>query len=241
MEVIPAIDLRDGRCVRLYQGDFSREEVFSDDPVAVARGWQAQGATRIHVVDLDGAATGSLSNLGVIEGIASAVDVPVQVGGGIRSLDAARRLVDMGVRRIVLGTSAVEEPALVARALHAFGQEAVVVSIDARDGRVAVRGWAAQSDLDALDLVRSMASLGVHRFLYTDIARDGTMTEPNFSAVADVLGLGEPVIAAGGIAAVKHLVRLARLGAEGAIVGRALYAGAFGLPEALEAVLGVEP
>ncbi len=241
MEVVPAIDLKDGRCVRLYQGDFSREEVFSEDPVEVALRWQEQGATRIHVVDLDGAASGSLSNLGPIEQIVSAVGVPVQVGGGIRSLAAAQRLVGMGVDRVVLGTSALEEPALVARTLRAYGREAIVVSIDARDGRVAVRGWVAQSDVGALDLVRQMASLGVHRFLYTDIARDGTLTEPNFEALAEVMALGEPIIAAGGIASAEHITRLASLGAEATIVGRALYVGAFTLPEALAAAEGERP
>ena len=236
MDVIPAIDLRGGRCVRLYQGDFAQESVFSEDPPEVALGWEAQGALRLHIVDLDGAATGRPENLAVIAAVLARVEVPVQVGGGIRTLDTAQRLVELGVQRLILGTSAVEDPAFVARMLYAFGPEAIVVSVDAREGRAAVRGWRDQSSVRAADLVRQMASLGVHRFVYTDIARDGTLTEPNYDAFAEILALGEPVIASGGVSSAEHLVRLAALGAEAAIVGRALYTGDLDLRQALEAV-----
>ncbi|MBI4234240.1 MAG: 1-(5-phosphoribosyl)-5-[(5-phosphoribosylamino)methylideneamino]imidazole-4-carboxamide isomerase [Chloroflexi bacterium] len=237
MEVIPALDLKGGRCVRLYQGDLGQEEVFSDDPLGVALRWQREGARWLHIVDLDGAAAGHPVHLEVVKGVAAALNIPVQLGGGIRSLEVARRALDFGVRRLVLGTSAVREPHLISQMVDLFGPEVVVVSVDARDGRVALQGWKEHSDISAKDLARAMAGLGVRRLIYTDIARDGTLTEPNFAAIDEMVAeSGLPVIAAGGIASVEHLVRLAALGVEGAIVGRALYTGSIGLQEAIAAV-----
>ena len=168
MEIIPAIDLRAGRCVRLYQGDYDRETVYSDDPVRVALEWQEMGAPRIHLVDLDGAASGVQANLDVVRRIANAVDAPIQLGGGIRSVSAAESILDMGVQRIILGTSAVETPSFVEQACRRFGADAVIVGVDAKDGMVAVRGWRETSSTSALDLIHSMAALGVKRFIYTD-------------------------------------------------------------------------
>jgi phosphoribosylformimino-5-aminoimidazole carboxamide ribotide isomerase len=237
MEVIPAIDLRGGRVVRLYQGVYEKEEVYSEDPIALALHWQALGAPRLHLVDLDGAAEGPMKNLGVINGIVAAVDIPVQVGGGIRTLKIARELLSMGVQRVVVGTAAVESPQLVARLLRRLGAEAVVVALDARGERVAIRGWKEEAPLSPEDLLRHMAALGVRRFLYTDVLRDGTLTEPNFAAIARLVEISPyPILVAGGIGSVEHLARLARLGVEGAIVGRALYTGAIALPQALEVV-----
>ena len=237
MEVIPAIDLKDGRCVRLYQGDYSQEQVFSDDPVEVALRWEELGAPRLHIVDLDGAATGQPGNLEVIGAIAAQATVPLQVGGGVRDLETATRLVEMGASRVVLGTIAVEEPALVTVALERLGPEAVVVSVDARNGQVALRGWREQSQVSALALLQEMTLLGVGRFIYTDIAQDGTLTEPNFSALAELLPLvSRPLVVAGGISSLAHLHWLAELGAEGAIVGMALYTGAIDLPQALQSL-----
>lgn len=236
MEVIPAIDLRGGKCVRLYQGDYAREQVFSDDPVATALRWQREGAPRLHVVDLDGAASGHPANLDAIHRIAAAVSVPVQVGGGVRSLETARRLLDAGVGRVVLGTVAVEQPDVVRQAIHALGAERVAVGVDARDGRIAVRGWKEQSSLDVLDLVARMESLGVRCFIHTDIARDGTLTEPNVDAIAQVVARAKgDVIASGGVSRIEHVVRLAGVGAAGCIIGKALYTGDLGLAEALAA------
>ncbi|MSQ11168.1 MAG: 1-(5-phosphoribosyl)-5-[(5-phosphoribosylamino)methylideneamino]imidazole-4-carboxamide isomerase [Dehalococcoidia bacterium] len=237
MEVIPAIDLRGGKCVRLYQGDYAREQVFSDDPVSVAMRWQQEGAPRLHVVDLDGAAEGSPGNLAVIGRIAKSAAIPVQVGGGIRTLATARRLLKLGVDRVVLGTVAVEKPALVRQAVERLGADRIVVALDARDGKVAIKGWREQSSVDALDLLRQMQAAGVRVFIYTDIARDGTMTEPNFTAIARMARQAPgQVIASGGISREEHLVRLARLGVAGAIVGKALYTGGIMLPSALAAV-----
>ena len=234
MEVIPAIDLRGGRCVRLYQGDFDREEVFGDDPVAMALRWQSEGATRLHVVDLDGAASGSPGNVDAIRAIAASVGIAMEVGGGIRDMDKAVLLSDAGADRLVLGTSAVEDPDLVTRMLDRFGADSVVVSVDARDGWAALRGWKLPTQMRALELMERMVALGIVRLEYTDISRDGTMTEPNFEAVTEALNhVKVPIIAAGGIASARHLERLAGLGVEGAIVGTALYIGAISLPEVL--------
>ena len=235
MEVIPAIDLREGRCVRLYQGDYAQEEVFGVDPVAIALRWQSEGATRLHVVDLDGAASGSPGNVDAIQAIASSVGITLEVGGGIRDMEKAVLLSDVGADRLVLGTSAVEDPDLVIQMLERFGVDSVVVSVDAKDGWAALRGWKQQSQMKALELMDRMVALGVRRFEYTDISRDGTMTEPNFESVTEVVNhVSVPIIAAGGIANVRHLERLAELGVEGAIVGKALYTGAISLAEALE-------
>ena len=239
MDVIPAIDLRGGRCVRLYQGDYDREEVYGLDPVAVALRWQSEGATLLHVVDLDGAASGEPANLDAIRAIAAAVDIPVEVGGGIRDMDTATAVAESGASRLVLGTSAVEEPEFVSRMLDRFGGGVVVVSVDARDGWAALRGWKQPSWLRALDLMGQMTTLGVELLEYTDISRDGTLTEPNFEAVTEAVNnVSVPIIAAGGIATVRHLVRLAGLGVGGAIVGKALYTGAVDLREALQVAAG---
>ena len=234
MEIIPAIDLRGGKCVRLYMGDYDKETVYGDDPVEVARRWQEQGARRLHVVDLDGALLGEPANLDVISNIVRSVNIPVQVGGGIRRILTAERLLQLGVARVILGTAAVDDPNLVAEACHCFG-EAVVVSLDAQNGVVAVRGWKAHSTVPVADLVDRMAEAGVRRFVYTDIGRDGTLTEPNFEAVADLLKKTTlPVIVAGGVSSVEHIRRIKALGAEGVIVGKALYSGDVDLNEAIK-------
>ena len=235
MEVIPAIDLRDARVVRLYQGDFQKETVYSEDPLRVAGDWQAAGAPRIHIVDLDGAKSGLPTNLGVVGSIAAQVDVPLQMGGGIRTLDTARKVAEMGVQRIVLGTAAVSDPKLVSQVCQALGREAVVVGVDARDGQVAVQGWSERASVTAKELMHEMVALGVGRFVYTDIARDGTLEGPNFQAIgALVEAIGVPIVASGGVASMEDLERLAEIGVEGVIVGSALYEGTVDLHEAVE-------
>lgn len=237
MEVIPAIDIRGGKCVRLYQGDYDRETVFSEDPAAVASRWAELGASRLHVVDLDGARDGVSANLSVVGEIASAVSVPVQLGGGIRTIEAARAAMSAGVDRVIIGTAAVENPDLAACLIEALSADAVVVSVDARDGYVAIKGWTEGSRTRASTVVEQMEHRGVRRFMYTDIVRDGTLEGPNLPAIEELMnGTESRLMAAGGISSVEQLLSLAGLEIEAAIVGKAVYTGDIDLGEALEAV-----
>ena len=236
MELIPAIDIRDGRCVRLYQGDYARETIFSDDPPAIARRWQEEGAPRLHLIDLDGARAGEPVNMQVVEAIADAVSIPCQVGGGIRSLDTVARYLEMGVQRVILGTVAVRAQTLVAEACYRY-PGAIIVGVDARNGRAAISGWLERSEEKADALMARLVEVGVPRFIYTDIARDGTLKGPNLAVLTRVVkAVRVPVVASGGIASLDHLRSLAKTHVEGAILGRALYDGALSLPEALRAV-----
>jgi len=234
--VIPAIDLRGGQCVRLLQGDYNRETAYSTDPVAVARRWQSLGALLIHVVDLDGARSGAPGNQDVIAAICAAVSVPVEVSGGFRSLETIRAAFAYGAKRVQIGSAAVRDPALV-RAAVAAHPAGVVVSIDALDGEVRTDGWTEAGGINVLDLARQMAAAGVPRIMFTDIGRDGTLSSPNFEALAGlVAALEVPVVASGGVSTIEHLQRLAEIGCEGAIVGKALYEGTLDLAAALAAI-----
>ncbi|MBA7605200.1 1-(5-phosphoribosyl)-5-[(5-phosphoribosylamino)methylideneamino] imidazole-4-carboxamide isomerase [subsurface metagenome] len=194
------------------------------------------GAPKLHIVDLDGAATGELRNLKIAKEIASAVLIPTQLGGGIRQLETIEELLKADIERVILGTAAVENPNLIEKACRKF-RESVIVSIDAREGHIATHGWRQETELTAIEVAKSMVRLGVKRFIYTDITRDGTLTEPNFTAIAELIdAIGLPVIAAGGVSSVNHLRVLKKLGAEGAIVGKALYTGDINLKQALAAL-----
>ena len=195
--------------------------------------WQALGVPRLHIVDLDGAAKGELGNLGIIKDIASALLIPTQLGGGIRRLETVEKLLKAGVERVILGTASVENHQLVREVCQRFGAS-VIVSIDALEGHLATHGWRQQTELTTIDFARAMAKLGVRRFIHTDISRDGTLTEPNFTSVTELIdAISLPVIAAGGISSLNHLKMLKKLGAEGAIVGKALYTGDIDLKKAL--------
>ena len=241
MEIIPAIDIRGGRCVRLDQGDYDRETVFADNPVEVARRWQASGATRIHVVDLDGAREGGPRNEDVIRDVIACVDIAVQVGGGVRDVAAIGRYIAAGADRVAIGTIAIKDPTVLVNAVGMFGDR-IFVGVDARDGLVATEGWRETSEVRALDLIRQLSGFGVRRIFYTDISRDGMLGGPNFSAIQEVVenaaGQASPmaVIASGGISSVEHLRRLKLIGVEGAIIGKALYTGTLDIAEALRAV-----
>ncbi|MFH1639776.1 MAG: 1-(5-phosphoribosyl)-5-[(5-phosphoribosylamino)methylideneamino]imidazole-4-carboxamide isomerase [Chloroflexota bacterium] len=236
IDIIPAIDLKNGKCVCLYQGDYAKETIFSDDPVEIALRWQSLGAPRLHIVDLDGAVDGDVVNMAIIREIAGAVQIPIQVGGGIRDMATIEKLLKAGVERTILGTAAVEDPEFVRKACRRF-HDAIVVAIDARDGYLATHGWRQETDLTTIDFAHAMALLGVRRFIYTDINRDGTLTEPNFSAIYEMVsGIRQRVIASGGIATLNHLKVLWRLGVEGAIVGKALYTGDINFKQALDAI-----
>ncbi len=238
MEIIPAIDIKNGKCVRLYQGDYSRQTVFDANPAAVALRWKSRGARWLHVVDLDGAATGEMGNVMVIEEIIRTSGLLVQMGGGIRREEVAEELLRKGVNRIILGTAAIENPELVKRLCRRFG-EAVVVGLDTRNGMVSSHGWQKDTVIDVLQLGQWMVKLGVGRFIYTDIKRDGTLTTPDFETVEKLVAeLPVPIIASGGISRLEHLQRLEELGVEGAIIGKALYTGDIDLKEAISSIGG---
>lgn len=236
MLIFPAIDLKEGRCVRLYQGRMEDATVYNDDPVAQALSWQAKGAQMIHLVDLDGAFEGEPKNLEAVKGILEAVTVAVQLGGGIRDMATIDRYLRLGVSRVILGTAAIKNPDLLSDACHEYGQR-IVLGLDARDGWVATDGWAGTSEVTALELAVEMKKRGVSRVVYTDISKDGTLAGPNLKATADLARkAGLKVIASGGFATiddVKVAAALVNEGVEGAILGKALYTGAIDLEEAI--------
>ena len=236
MIIFPAIDLRGGKCVRLIQGDFAKETIYSDDPQATALRWQASCAKFLHVVDLDGARAGSPQNLDAIKKILDAVDIPLEVGGGIRTLDDAEKLLSLGVRRVILGSVAVEKPALVAEAVRHFGDK-IVVGIDARGGIVAVHGWEKSSGVAASDLAKQIVAAGVKTIIYTDISKDGMMSGVNAAAFAQLAkSSGAQIVASGGVKSIEDIRALKAVessGVVGVIVGKAIYTGALDLAAAV--------
>jgi phosphoribosylformimino-5-aminoimidazole carboxamide ribotide isomerase len=227
MILIPAIDVKDGRCVRLRQGDMAAETVYATDVLAVARQWQLQGADLIHIVDLNGAVDGEPRNLSEIQSVINTVSVKVQVGGGIRNIDTVRRYLAAGVSRVVLGTAALTDRTLLEEACKEFPRR-ILLGLDARDGRVAVKGWTTLSETKAIDLLKELSGYDLGAVIYTDIARDGMLNGPNIPALREVVDRSSfPVIASGGITRVEDLLAIRSLGPriEGAIVGKALYDG----------------
>jgi phosphoribosylformimino-5-aminoimidazole carboxamide ribotide isomerase len=239
MDIIPAIDLLQGQCVRLYQGDYAQSQVFATDPVAVAQNWAQQGARWLHLVDLDGAKTGEPVNLPTISKIVAAVDIPVQVGGGLRSQERIAEFLAMGVQRVIVGTVAIENPVLVSQLCQAYPGQ-IVVGIDARDGKVATHGWLETSTVSAVTLGEQAAANGAAAIVYTDIQRDGTLQGPNLPMLREMANaVSIPVIASGGVSALTDLLSLLSLeplGVTSVIVGKALYTGNIDLPEALRAI-----
>jgi len=236
MIILPAIDLIDGRCVRLYQGDYAQVTTYASDPVMVARRWQEAGASWLHVVDLDGAKAGCPVNDALIARICLKTGLRVEVGGGLRTVEHIERVFDLGAERVILGTAALLDREMLSHALQRWGEH-IVVGLDARDGLVAMSGWREISRVQAGDLARELSATGVRRFIYTDIARDGTMQGPNLAtlrAMLDALrGSDSSLIASGGISSLADLQQLATLEIEGAITGKALYTGALDLAEAV--------
>jgi len=239
MIIIPAIDLRGGRCVRLTQGEPSAETVYSENPVTIARQFVESGAEMIHIVNLDGALNQNDSaNLKALERLLPEVNVPIQFGGGVRSIDDVRRLDELGATRIVIGTTAIENPILLQHIIDEFGST-IVVGIDAREGKVATRGWQKTLDVTAVEFAQKVAGLGVERIVYTDIARDGMLTGINVEATREIAEMsGLHVTASGGVASLDDIFALkeiAQFGVDSVIVGKALYEGVFTLGEALDA------
>lgn len=235
MEIIPAVDIRGGRCVQLQQGDYGRETTYGEDPVAMARHWRAEGATRLHVVDLDGAKSGRPEQRDLILQLIAAAgdDLPVQVGGGVRRIEDVAGYLDGGAARVILGSAAIKDQETVLNACSRYPGR-IVVALDARDGKVTAEAWHEVSEVDAIDLAEELEAAGAPRFLYTDVRRDGMLRGPNLEGLrALVERISAPVIASGGIGTIEHLRATEATGAEACIVGTALYEGAFTLREAL--------
>ncbi len=238
MRIYPAIDIKDGKCVRLMQGRFSDVTVYGDDPAEAAAKWEALGGEYIHVVDLDGALKGRGVNSEIIKRICSRVSVPVQTGGGIRTAEDIEQRLSCGVRRVIIGTKAVSDPEFIRDMAARYGDR-IAVGIDAKDGYVAVNGWETLSDFTAVEFAKRVVGLGVGTIIYTDISTDGTLKGPNVAAMAEMAAaVDADIIASGGVGDIEHIRQLAPTGVEGVIIGRALYTGAVELPEALRAAQG---
>ena len=239
MEVIPAVDIKGGKCVRLRQGEFTQVETYVEDPVKYALRWQQEGAKRLHIVDLDGARVGMPQNLDAVRQILRRVTIPVQLGGGIRNAEVIERVLNIGVSRVILGTSVAQNDDIARSALMMYGEK-VIVGIDAKDGFVAISGWMERTNESAVAFAKRMVGFGAKRIIFTDIARDGMLTGPNLQALGEMLSAVQiPIIASGGVGSLDHIRSLGSLFAsnlEGVIVGKALYTGAVSLPEAIGAV-----
>lgn len=235
MQLYPAIDMKGGKCVRLTQGLFDNVKVYSDTPADMAKLWVSQGASFLHIVDLDGALAGCSVNEAAIRAIVAAVDVPIQLGGGIRNAQAVEYMLNLGITRCIIGTRAVERPEFIRELILQFGAGHIVVGVDAKDGMVAVEGWEKVSDLTALDLCLKMKEYGVEHIVYTDISKDGTLTGPNVAYTKELTErTGLDIIASGGVSCMEDLIRLDDCGIHGAIIGKALYENRVSLPEAVE-------
>jgi phosphoribosylformimino-5-aminoimidazole carboxamide ribotide isomerase len=232
MIIFPAIDLKDGKAVRLSKGDFNKVDVFSDKPWEVAKGFEEKGAEWIHLVDLDGAKDGENKNLDVIKKIREVVNVKLQLGGGIRTLETAEMLLNMGIDRIILGTAAIENPELLKDLVEKYGEK-IAVSVDEKNGKAATKGWLEESSIGAFDLCKSLQEIGVKTIIYTDISKDGMMAGPNFDAYVKINKLGVDVIASGGVSTPEDIAVLRKADIYGAIVGKAIYLGKIKLEEVL--------
>lgn len=234
MVIFPAIDIKNGKCVRLLQGRAEDETIYGNDPVEMALSWEKQGGEYLHVVDLDGAFDGQSPNEETVKSMAKAVSIPIQLGGGIRSMDKIQRLLeDYGIQRVILGTAAIENTELLQRAVDKFG-ERIVVGIDASKGKAAIKGWVQKTDISAVDLGRRVKDIGVNTVIYTDISKDGMLSGPNKQETKEMIDkTGLNIIASGGITDLDDLRQMKGIGAAGAIVGKALYTGAIRLSDAL--------
>ena len=234
MQLYPAIDMKNGQCVRLRQGAFKDITIYSDAPEKVAAHWQEKGASFLHLVDLDGALAGYSVNEEVIRRIADTVSIPIEIGGGIRSGEAVERMLGLGVRRVIIGTKAAEHPEFLRDMVRTFGEEAIVAGVDAKDGMVAVEGWEKVSSLTASDLCLTMKEYGVRHIVYTDISRDGMLSGPNVEATRKLTEeTGLDIIASGGVSCMEDLKCLHEAGIRGAIIGKALYENRIDLAEAV--------
>lgn len=233
MIIIPAVDILGGKCVRLFQGDYDKSKVYSADPLETALKWQKQGASILHIVDLDGAKDGIPTNFEIIANIAGKLSIPIQVGGGIRNARTIQKYLEAKVFRVILGTILLEDFEFARAAFEEFGNQ-IIVGLDAKNGILMKKGWTFESGLYVFKTAQKLEDLGAKRFIYTDISRDGSLTEPNFKALKKLVdNVNSPVIASGGVANINQIRQLTNTGAEGVILGTALYEGRIDLKEAL--------
>jgi phosphoribosylformimino-5-aminoimidazole carboxamide ribotide isomerase len=233
MKIFPAIDMKNGKCVRLYQGEFSSSEVVGEDPLQTALSFKAQGAEYLHMVDLDGALSGTIGNADNINKVITNINIPIQLGGGIRSIEVIEMLLKKGLNRVILGTAALNNPSLVKESIKKF-RDKIAIGIDARDGYVAVEGWKTNSKIEYIDFAKQMEYIGVKTIIFTDISRDGTLTGPNFEATGKINDqVSCNIIASGGMKNIGDIKKLVKMNMYGAIIGKALYSGNISLAEAI--------
>lgn len=236
MKIIPAIDIRDGKCVRLFQGDYARETIYADSPVTMALKWKKQGAKILHIVDLDGAKKGKLINLEAIRKIIRETSLPVQIGGGIRNIASIKRLIEAGVSKIILGTIAIEDKVLFRSIINKY-QKKIIVSLDTNNNRLMTNGWLQTRSLDLIKVVKQLEKIGIKTIIYTDVSRDGTLTEPNYKMIDTIRkNTKMDLIIAGGISSIEQIKKLRVMGVEGVIIGKALYEGKIILKEVIKNV-----
>ena len=233
MKLYPAIDLKDGKCVRLVQGNYDEITVYGDDPVKMAKKWESLGGEYLHIVDLDGAKKGKIVNREAIKNIVNGVNIPIEIGGGIRSIEDIKFQLKSGVDRVILGSAAVKNRALVKEAIDTFGNKKIVVGVDAKDGMVAIEGWLKVTDVSALNFCNELEKIGVKTVIYTDISKDGMMQGPNIEHTKKLVDeTNLDIVASGGIASTYDIEKLEKIGVNGAIIGKAIYIGAINLSEA---------
>tara|TARA_Y100001970_G_scaffold86356_2_gene108850 strand:+ start:14232 stop:14948 length:717 start_codon:yes stop_codon:yes gene_type:complete len=238
LDIIPAIDIKDGKCVRLFQGNYSKEKVFGDDLIEIASKWIDMGAKRLHIVDLDGAKDGSQKNISILKKLIKFSNIPIQIGGGVRKFSDAKYLFELGVDKIIFGTSAVKNPDEIKSTIEKYSSKFVIVGIDAKNGMVQTNGWLIESQISSNILLKKMIGIGVEQFIYTDITRDGTLSEPNYEQIIEILeNFKVKLTVAGGVATIEHLMKLKSIGAYSAISGMALYEGKINLREAIKKLL----
>lgn len=232
MIIIPAIDIRNGKCVRLKQGNFADETIYGEDPVVMAQKWESEGAKMLHIVDLDGAKSGQLANYDVIKRIVSGVSIPIQVGGGIQSEEIAAKVLAVGVKRIIIGTLALENESTLKRLIYQYSEQ-IIVSLDSKNGKLAKKGWLEDTTMDLVETAQALERLGVKQFIYTNVLKDGTLTQPDYRGIGTLFkSVKTPLIVAGGISSVADIKKLKKMGVEAVIVGKALYEGKVDLKEA---------
>ncbi|MCX6732487.1 MAG: 1-(5-phosphoribosyl)-5-[(5-phosphoribosylamino)methylideneamino]imidazole-4-carboxamide isomerase [Candidatus Roizmanbacteria bacterium] len=231
MKIIPAIDIRNGKCVRLFQGDYNQETIYDSNPIVVAQKWESQGAQTLHLVDLDGAKEGRLININSIKEIINVISIPIQVGGGIRSITSIIELIKIGVSKIILGTVAIEDKYLLNKAIDLYGDK-IVVSLDSKDGALMKQGWLKKTNKKLLSTVQQLKNSGVRSIIFTDISKDGTMTEPNYKVIQTLISkTNMDLIVAGGVSSIEQIIKLKEMNIDSVIIGKALYEGKINLKE----------